>query len=110
MAKVTVENTREHDITINAHNKSGELVQITIPAARQSESDKNNLVNGSAEVDDEFVAAAKKHAVVKHYFDEGWLIGKSLKKQEQTGGSAAGGQAAGAAAGAGGNDANKDNK
>ncbi len=104
MAKVTVENTREHDITINAHNKSGELVQVTIPAARQDAADKNKLVNGSAEVDDEFVAAAKKYAVVKHYFEEGWLVpGKSAKKQEQTGGSATGGQAAGA----GGNDANK---
>lgn len=111
MAKIILENTREHDITINAHNKNGELEQVTIPGARQSAEDKNKLVNGRIDADEEFVSAAKKHAVVKHYFEEGWLVsGKPAKKQEQTGGGTGGGQAAGAAGGTGGNDASKDNK
>lgn len=72
MAKIILENTREHDITINAAGEDG-VVQVTVPGARQDPNDKNELVNGRAEADDSVVAAAKKHPVVAHYFDEGWL-------------------------------------
>ena len=82
MAKIILENTREHDITLNVTGESGELVQVTVPAARQSPNDKNELVNGRAEADDSVVAAAKKNAVVAHYFDEGWLrIAKQPAKE-----------------------------
>lgn len=73
MALVTVENTREHEITLNVAPKGGELAQATIPAARQSADDKNKIVNGTAQVDEALVAEARKNAVVAHYFDEGWL-------------------------------------
>lgn len=73
MAKIILENTREHDITINVTAESGELLQVTVPAARQSATDKNETVAGRTETDDAIVAAAKKNPVVAHYFDEGWL-------------------------------------
>lgn len=73
MAKIFLENTREHDITLNAANKDGELAQVTVPAARQSQTDKNEVMLGRIETDDAIVAAAKKNPVVAHYFDEGWL-------------------------------------
>lgn len=82
MAKTILENTREHDITLNATNNDGELVQVTVPAARQSDNDKNVLVNGRVEVDDAFVGAAKKSAVVKHYFSDGWLVTKTVKNEK----------------------------
>ncbi len=72
MAKITLENTREHDISL-AVVAAGGATQVTIPAARQDAADKNKLVNGSAEADDAFVTAARKSPVVAHYFDEGWL-------------------------------------
>lgn len=73
MAKIILQNTREHDITINAMSASGEVAQVTVPAARQSQDDKNVLINGQAEADDAVVEAAKKSPVVAHYFEEGWL-------------------------------------
>lgn len=84
MAKIILENTREHDITLNAVNNDGELVQVIVPAARQSQTDKNEIINGQAEADDSVVASAKKNPVVAHYFSEGWLRGaKQLAKQAQ---------------------------
>lgn len=74
MALVTVENTREHEITLNVVPKGGELAQVTIPAARQSADDKNKIENGAAQVDDAMIAEARKNKVVAHYFDEGWLV------------------------------------
>ncbi len=89
MGKITLENTREHDITINATGEDG-VVQVIVPGARQDPADKNKLVHGRAEADDAFVTAAKKHPVVSHYFDEGWLRiaaakqpAKESVKQEQ---------------------------
>ena len=82
MAKIILENTREHDITLNVTAESGELLQVTVPAARQSPNDKNELVSGRAEADDAIVTAAKKNPVVSHYFDEGWLrIAKQPAKE-----------------------------
>lgn len=81
MAKITIENTREHDITINATGEDG-VVQVTVPSARQDPADKNKSVNGRADADDAFVAAAKKSPVVAHYFEEGWLrIAKQPAKE-----------------------------
>lgn len=75
MAKVILENTREHDITLSALDDNGELVQITIPSARQSTVDREQLVNGVAEADDSFIeAVTKKSKAVAAYFDEGWLV------------------------------------
>lgn len=84
MAKIILENTREHDITLNVTAESGELAQVTVPAARQSPTDKNEIINGQAEADDSVVAAAKKNPVVAHYFGEGWLrVAKQPAKQAQ---------------------------
>lgn len=75
MAKVILENTREHDITLSALDTNGELVQITIPSARQSTIDRDQLINGVAEADDSFIdAVTKKSKAVAAYFDEGWLV------------------------------------
>ncbi|HQL09717.1 MAG TPA: hypothetical protein PLE35_08980 [Lentisphaeria bacterium] len=88
MAKITIENTREHDITIFATGEAifatGEdgVVQVTVPGARQDPADKNKLVHGRAEADDAFITAAKKNPVVTHYFEEGWLrIAKQPAKE-----------------------------
>lgn len=84
MAKIILENTREHDISLNLTAETGEVLQVTVPAARQSANDKNELVHGRAEADDAIVAAAKKNPVVAHYFDEGWLrFAKQPAKQAQ---------------------------
>ena len=81
MAKIILENTREHDITLSVAGADG-LVQVTVPGARQDPTDKHKLVNGTAESDDDFVAAAKKNPVVAHYFEEGWLrIAKQPAKE-----------------------------
>ncbi len=75
MAKIILENSREHDITLSGLNSDGELVQVTIPAARQDGNDRDTLINGIAEAEDDFVeAVTKKSAAVRHYFDEGWLV------------------------------------
>lgn len=71
MAKL--ENTREHDITISAMIK-GVVVRATVPGARQNPENRNELINGVAEVDGELIGQAKKDSpVVAHYFGEGWL-------------------------------------
>lgn len=75
MAKIIIENTREHEISISGMDNNGELTQVTVPAARQHETDQVELVNGVAEADDAFVnAITKKSKAVQHYFDEGWLV------------------------------------
>jgi len=56
MAKIILENTREHDITIFATGEDG-VVQVTVPGARQDPADKNKLVHGRAEADDAFITA-----------------------------------------------------
>lgn len=94
MALVTVENTREHEITLNVVPKGGELAQVTIPAARQSADDKNKIVNGSAQIDDALIAEARKDKVVAHYFDEGWL--QIVKKPGKTANDAGAGNTGGA--------------
>jgi ParB-like chromosome segregation protein Spo0J len=73
MAKVLIENTREHDITLSALVKTV-TVQATVPGARQNPDNRNELIHGVAEVDGELLDLAKKNSpVVQHYFDEGWL-------------------------------------
>lgn len=74
MAKIQLENIREHEITISGLNDGGELVQITVPAARLSNGGTGDPIKGVAEADDAFVEAMrKKSPVVAHFFDEGWL-------------------------------------
>lgn len=75
MAKIKLENTREHEISICGIDENGELVSVTVPGARTSPTDKDEVINGSVEADDSFVDAIKaKSKAVQHYFDEGWLI------------------------------------
>lgn len=85
MANVTLENTREHDITLSITGASGELVQVTIPAARQNHDDKTEIVYGRTDADNAVILAAKKSPVVEHYFDEGWLrVAKPVQDAKQT--------------------------
>jgi|GEM_PF-2845734 hypothetical protein len=84
MAKIQLKNTRTHDITLHLVSND-QVSSVTIPAARPDSEDDNKLIHGVAEADGELVAAArKKHAPVKHYFDEGWLI--EAKSGEQKSG------------------------
>jgi hypothetical protein len=79
MPKITLENLREHDITLHLPQEGGGLVQATIPAAKIGADEK--LAPGEAEVDDELIeAAGKSSPVVRHYFDEGWLRRKATAK------------------------------
>lgn len=78
MAKVLIENTREHDITVSALVKNV-TAQATVPGARQNPDNRNELIHGVAEVDSELLDIAKKSPVVQHYFDAGWL--KSATKK-----------------------------
>lgn len=74
MAKIIIQNTREHDITLNLVTDKNEIVSTTIPGARQDPEDRTKFDFGEAEVESELIAAArKKSPVVNHYFDEGWL-------------------------------------
>ena len=74
MAKVILENTREHDITVHLQSKGGVISQVTVPGARQNPDNRNELIHGVAEVDGELIEGAKKASpVVAHYFEEGWL-------------------------------------
>lgn len=83
MAKILLENSREHDITLHLQNKGGVIESVTIPGARQNPDNRNELINGVGEADGELVEAAKKASpVVKHYFDEGWLKTASKKAIE----------------------------
>ena len=73
MAKVLLENTREHDLTISTSVK-GVVTHATIPGARQNPNNRNELVNGIAEVDSELIDAAKKASpVVAGWFEDGAL-------------------------------------
>lgn len=72
MAKVLLENTREHDLTISALVK-GVVEQATVPGARQNPDNRNELIHGVASVDEELIGIAKKNPVVSHYFSAGWL-------------------------------------
>lgn len=73
MAKVLLENTREHDLTISVSVK-GVVTHATIPGARQNPNNRNELINGVGEVDSEVIDAAKKSSpVVAGWFDDGAL-------------------------------------
>jgi hypothetical protein len=73
MAKVILENSRSHDITLHLSQKD-QVSSVTIPAAKQNPQDREQLIPGRAEVDGGLVAATmKSYPVVKHYFDKGWL-------------------------------------
>jgi hypothetical protein len=88
MAKIILENTRENDISISGMDENGDLIQFTVPAARQHPTEQGEIINGTAEADDAFVnAIVKKSKAVAHYFDEGWLLivkpaGADKAKQE----------------------------
>ena len=75
MAKIKLENTREHEITISGLDENGELVQVTTPGSRAHPTEQGQVVNGVTEADDAFIdAMTKKSKAVRHYFDEGWLV------------------------------------
>lgn len=83
MAKVLLENTREHDITLALKSKDGVVHQVTIPGARQNPANRNELIHGVGEADSEHIDLAKKTSpVVAHYFEEGWLKTASKKAIE----------------------------
>lgn len=92
MAKVRLENTRGHDITLMVRDKeTGETLQATVPMAREvTEDGKKALRNGEAEVDDAILAAAKTNPACKAYFADGWLIepknkgGRPPKAKDET--------------------------
>lgn len=87
MAKVQVENLREHDITVHATNDDGVVGQVTVPAAKQNPDDRSELVPGVAEMDSAMLAAARRDSpVVRHYFEEGWLrqVAKTTAKTKTT--------------------------
>lgn len=79
--KITIENTREHDIVINASSGSG-VTMAVIPAAKQDPEDRNKLIHGTALVEEALLEKASKSPVVKHYFKEGWLLAKESEKAE----------------------------
>lgn len=67
-----VENTTEHDITINGKGADGALVSVTVPAAKGLQ---QNRTNGTAEIDDKLVTELRaKDAVIKALFESGDLI------------------------------------
>jgi hypothetical protein len=70
MAKVTIENTREHDIILAAQSTT-----VTVPAARPNDNPdaKDKTIPGSIVMDDSFLKEAQKSDVVKYYFSDGWL-------------------------------------
>jgi hypothetical protein len=75
MAKIILENTREHEVSISGMDENGDLVQVTVPAARQHPTEQGEFINGVTEADDAFVnAIVKKSKAVAHYFEEGWLV------------------------------------
>jgi hypothetical protein len=75
MAKIIIENTREHEVSISGLNENSELVQVTVPSARQHPTEQGEFINGAVEADDAFVNAMKKKSkAVQFYFDEGWLV------------------------------------
>lgn len=80
MAKVLIENSRDHDLVLSRMDKDNGIVSVTIPGARQDPSDRNQVIKGLAEVEQEHIdLCTKASPVVKHYFEEGWL-GKATKK------------------------------
>ena len=77
--KITLENTRKHDINLCVATKE-DIKRVSIPAAR-AEGPQQKLVNGRAECDGDLVAQARKNSkVVQHYFSEGWL--KEVKESK----------------------------
>lgn len=81
MAQIILENTREHDITLSGMDKTGNLVNVTVPGMRPHPVEEGKTVNGVAEADEEFVNVTKKSSdPVKFYFEQGWL--KVVKSSE----------------------------
>lgn len=77
MAKVTVLNRTERDVTIH-HKTENELVSVTIPAGKMGEG--NRIVPGQAEMDDTLLTAARKKPVVDAMFSEDILSLAEKKK------------------------------
>lgn len=80
MAKVTIENTREHDINLALSLDGGLVHQVVVPGAREDVEDRSKTIVGTAEVEEELIEATRKRSeVVEHYFSEGWLRVKKAK-------------------------------
>ena len=72
MAKVLVENTREHPIDLNfADEKTKEAQLVTVPPATLSD---NKLQNGWIEIDAAVLKSARANKGVEAYFTEGYLV------------------------------------
>jgi hypothetical protein len=79
MAKIILENNQKCTLHLNVPGAT--VKSVTIPGTRPGEDMK--MVNGSAEVDAELVAEARKSsAVVRQYFAEGWLREVKTKAPE----------------------------
>jgi len=71
MAKVLIENTREHPIDINFFNDvSKENEVITVPPSKVENNEKQN---GWLEVDADVLKAARANKGVELYFTAGYL-------------------------------------
>jgi hypothetical protein len=70
LAQVKIKNTREHEIHLNLPHRAPTI----IPAAKPSELDPSKIVHGQALVDSEVLDLLADNPVIKHYFDEGWLV------------------------------------
>ena len=76
MSKTKIENTREHDIIVAVALPSGEITQVSVPAAKEQDKEDGTgttMVPGVAEIEDEVLELAKEKEVIQHYFNDGWL-------------------------------------
>lgn len=72
MAKIVLENTRPHLISLHVAGEDKQIQTVSVPGARPNADQV--MVNGSAVVDGDLVEIAREQsAVVEHYFREGWL-------------------------------------
>jgi len=83
MAKTKIENTREHDIVLAVAKPGGEILSVTVPAAKEEIGPNGTeKINGVALVEDELLELAKDKEVIQHYFNEGWL--RAIKGKANT--------------------------
>lgn len=79
MATIILNNTRQHEITLNYRRKGKTPTQLIIPRAKKEKTgDQLRSVHGTAPIDSEIIDDLRKNNdVVKYYFDKGWLVVQS---------------------------------
>ena len=82
MAKVTLENNTERQIHLNIGKE-----KYIVPSAKENPDDRQEIVNGTLEIDFAVVEEARKHPVATHYFKQGWLkvINEPADEPKKTG-------------------------